>query len=62
MNALGVALHDACQGLEGACPVCTAAFDRATLKMQFLDKLMKDCGLEYSVKGDMTIQQVHTFI
>jgi hypothetical protein len=38
------------------------AFERATLKMQFLDKLMKDCGLEHSVKGDMTIRQVHTFI
>jgi hypothetical protein len=39
-----------------------AAFERATLKMQFLDKLMKDCGLEYSVKCGMTIRQVHTFI
>ncbi len=62
LNALGVPLHDACQGLEGACPVCTAALDRATLKMHFLDKVMKDCGLEYSVKGDMAIRQKHIFI
>jgi hypothetical protein len=55
MNALGVDLHDTCLGLDGACPVCMAALERATRKMQFLDRLMKDCGLEYSVKGDITI-------
>ncbi len=30
--------------------------------MQFLDKLMKDCGLEYSVKGYMAIRQRHVYI
>jgi hypothetical protein len=52
LNALGVPPHDTCQGLEGACPVCTAALDRATFKMQFLDKMMprKDCCLEFSDK------------
>jgi hypothetical protein len=61
-NALGVPPHGACQGLEGACSVCMAALDRATPKMQFLDKLMKDCGLEYSVKGDMAVRQRHVYI
>jgi hypothetical protein len=30
--------------------------------MELMDKMMKDCGLEYSVKGDMTIRQCSTFI
>jgi hypothetical protein len=30
--------------------------------MAFLDKMMKDCGLEYSVKGDMSIRQRHLYI
>jgi hypothetical protein len=62
MNALSVDLHDACEELEGACPVCLAALERAVAKMRFVDKMVKDCCLEYSVKGDMTILQDHTFI
>jgi hypothetical protein len=62
LNSIAVDLHDACRGLDGRCPTCLSALERALRKMEFLDKMMKDCGLEYSVKGDMTIKQCHTFI
>ena len=62
LNALAVLLHEQCGGLEGNCPICTAAFERARTKMAFLDRMMKDCGLEYSLKGDMRILQRHLFI
>jgi hypothetical protein len=48
--------------LKGACVICIQVLEAALEKMNFLDKMMKDCGLEYSVKGDMTIRQNHIFI
>jgi hypothetical protein len=46
INSIAIQLHGACDGLAGGCPICLTALERATLKMKFLDKVMKDCGLE----------------
>jgi hypothetical protein len=46
--------------IDGHCATCLAALERALRKMESLDKIMKDYGLEYSVK--VTIRQRHTFI
>jgi hypothetical protein len=62
INSIAIQPHGACDGLTGGCPICLTALERATLKMKFLDKMMKDCGLEYSDKGDLTIRQDHLFI
>jgi hypothetical protein len=62
INPMATQAHKACSGPEGGCPVCLTVLERATLKMKFLDKMMQDCGLEYSDKGDMTIRQGHLFI
>ena len=62
LKSLAVVLHDQCQGIEGGCPVCVAALEQARAKMEFLDKMMKQCGLEYSTKGDMRILQRHLYI
>ena len=62
LKALKVIAHALCSGLEGGCPICTAAFEVALQKMKFLDKMMKDCGLEYSEKGDMSFKQCHLYI
>ena len=62
LKALKVIAHALCSGLEGGCPICLAAFEVALQKMKFLDKMMKDCGLEYSEKGDMSIKQCHLYI
>ena len=56
-KALGVRPHAACRGLEGNCPVCLEALERAREKMAFLDRVMEDCALEYSDKGDMRFLQ-----
>ena len=42
MNSMMVPAHGRCGGLEGGCSVRTAAFERALLKMGFLDRMMKD--------------------
>jgi hypothetical protein len=34
----------------------------AALEMAFLNKMMKDCALEYSDKGDMAIKQCYLYI
>jgi len=62
LNALFVALHAACKGLKGNCRICMEAFDRATVKMEQLDHILKACGLAFSDKGDLTISQEHIFI
>ena len=59
LKSLAVALHDQCQGIEGGCPVCVAALEQARAKMEFQDKMMKQCGLEYFTNGDMSILQLH---
>ena len=61
-KALAVAIHTLCGGLEGDCPICMAALEEAKAKMTFLDNMMRECGLEYSTKGDMRILQRHLFI
>mmetsp|Transcript_41001 Transcript_41001/g.85559 ORF Transcript_41001/g.85559 Transcript_41001/m.85559 type:complete len:1077 (-) Transcript_41001:1365-4595(-) len=61
-KSLAVLIHDLCGGLEDSCPVCMAALEEAKAKMEFLDRMMKQCGLEYSTKGDMRILQRHLFI
>ena len=48
MKALRVRAHAACGGLDGNCPICLEALERALEKMAFLDKMMKDCALDYS--------------
>jgi hypothetical protein len=50
------------EGLKGNCRTCLDAYHVAVEKMAILDKLMKECWLEYSDKGDMTIRQDHVFI
>ena len=62
LKSLKVIAHAACLGLEGGCPTCLAALEIALQKMAFLDKMMTECGLEYSDKGDMTIKQCHLYI
>ena len=62
MKALRVRAHAACGGLDGSCPICLEALERALEKMAFLDKMMKDCALVYSDKGDMRILQRHLYI
>ena len=61
-KSLAVIIHSLCGGLEGSCPICMAALEEAKAKMIFLDRMMKQCGLEYSTKGDMRILQRHLFI
>jgi hypothetical protein len=46
-----------CEGLKGDCEICLVLE-----KMTSLDKMMKDCGMDYSNKGDMTICQGRIFI
>jgi hypothetical protein len=53
MNALRIIAHGLCKGIAGGCPVCLAALEIALQKMAFLDKMMADCGLEFSDKGDV---------
>ncbi len=62
MKALRVIAHGLCKGIAGGCPVCLAALEIALQKMAFLDKMMKECALEFSDKGDMTIIQCHLYI
>ncbi len=62
MKALRVRAHKTFGGLDGSCPICLKALERALEKMAFLDKMMKDCALEYSDKGDMRIMQRHLYI
>ena len=62
LKSLKVISHAACLGLEGGCSTCLAALKIALQKMAFLDKMMIECGLEYSDKGDMTIKQCHLYI
>jgi hypothetical protein len=50
------------RGLDGSCPICLEALERALEKMAFLDKMMKDCALKYSGKGDMRILHRHLYI
>ena len=61
-KCMAVTLHALCEGLAGGCAVCLAALEVAQAKMKLLDQMMKDCGLEYSTKGDMRILQRHLFI
>ena len=62
LNALGVVAHELCAGLEGGCSICQKALELAMRKMESLDKMMKECALEYSDKGDMAIRQRHLYI
>jgi hypothetical protein len=62
IKALRVRAHAACGGLDGNCPICLEALERTLEKIAFLDKMMKDCALEYSDKGDMRILQRHLYI
>ena len=64
LKSMAMPVHPACRGLVGRCQVCLKAQDAAQVKMQILDKMMprKDCCLEFSDKGDMSIRQDHIFI
>ncbi len=62
LKILQVRAHAMCRGIAGECPVCLAALAVAQEKMAFLDKMMKECGLYYSDKGDLTIRQDHLYI
>ena len=62
MKSMRVESHASCGGLEGGCGACLSASERASVKMQFLDRMMKDCALDYSDKGDMRILQRHLYI
>ena len=62
LKSIAVMAHALCGGLEGDCPICIEALKGATAKMTFLDRMMKQCGLEYSTKPDMRILQRHLFI
>ena len=62
LKSLKVIAHAACLGLERECTTCLAALEIALQKMAFLDKMMTECGLEYSDKRDMTIKQCHLYI
>ncbi len=42
--------------------MCLAALAVAEEKMAFLDKMMKECCLHYSDKGDLSIRQDHLCI
>jgi hypothetical protein len=55
LQALRVIAHALCGGMDGGCPTCLAALETALKQMGFLDKMTKELGLEYSVKGDMTV-------
>ena len=57
-----VPAHGLCDGIVGNCPVCLEALEVAKEKMAFLDKMMEECGLHYSDKGDLTIRQDHLYI
>ena len=61
-SSIATEIHDACEGLDGNCEMCRAAYARAMEKMLTLDRILKECGLEYSDKGDMTIHQDQIFI
>jgi hypothetical protein len=62
LSAIQAALHEACKGLKGNCRTYLHAYHVAVKKMAIIDKLMKECGLDYSDKGDMTIRQDHVFM
>ena len=62
LKSMATPVHPACRGLVGRCQICLKAQEAAQVKMQFLDRMMRDCGLEFSVKGDMSIRQDHIFI
>jgi len=62
LSVIQAALHEACKGPKGNCRTCLDAHHVAVEKMAILDKLMKECGLNYLDKGDMTIRQDHVFI
>ena len=62
LNSLAVLLHELCEGLEGGCPVCMAAAVEAQPKFDALDKMMTDCALIFSKKGDMAVRQRHVFL
>ena len=62
LNSLMVMLHALCKGLEGGCPVCRAAAEAAQPKFDALDKMMMDCALIFSQKGDMSVKQRHVFL
>jgi hypothetical protein len=54
-QALLVIAHAVCGGLNGGRPIYLAALETALKKLGFLNKSMKELGLEYSVKGGMTL-------
>ena len=62
LKALRVITHGLCKGIAGGCSMCLAALEIALQKMAFLDKMMKECALEFLDKGDMTIKQCHLYI
>ncbi len=61
-NALDVLLHGFCEGLAGGCATCCAAAAAGQPKFDAMDKMMSDCALTFSTKGDMTLSQRHLFI
>jgi hypothetical protein len=62
LNAVCVPSHEACAGLAGGCEVCTKAATTAQPLFDALDKMMQDCALVFSTKGDMSVAQRHTFL
>ena len=62
LSAIAAAIHEACNGLRGNCATCLETYHIALEKMTTLDKMMKECGMDYSDKGDLTIRQDQLFI
>ena len=67
LSSIATELHDACEGLDGNCEVRSVprrlrARHEEDEKMLIIDRILKDCGMDYSDKGDMTIRQDQIFI
>jgi hypothetical protein len=62
LNALAIIMHGDCAGLEGGCPVCVSAAVAAQSIFDALDRMMPDCALVFSTKGDMAVRQHHIFL
>jgi hypothetical protein len=56
LNCLIVMLHYLCNCLEGGCQVCMAAAKEKQPKFDALDKMMLDCTLILSQRGDMSVK------
>ena len=62
LNARAVIAHGECEGLEGGCPVCESEAEAAQPVFDALDRMMTECALVFSTKGDMAVRQRHIFL